>query len=99
MRIGFMGTSVFAVFALKKLLDSQHEIVYILTQPDRFVIDLTGRWDVSTDAIPSNPLVTNIRLGRFKNRTRVVIDMTSQPRNAKVNLSKNRCRLDVRVDR
>ena len=64
-----------------------------------FVIDLTGRWDVSTDAIPSNPLVTNIRLGRFKNRTRVVIDMTSQPRNAKVNLSKNRCRLDVRVDR
>ncbi len=83
-------------------LSASDEITYkhmILTQPDRFVIDLTGRWDVSTDAIPSNPLVTNIRLGRFKNRTRVVIDMTSQPRNAKVNLSKNRCRLDVRVDR
>ncbi len=83
-------------------LSASDEITYkhmILTQPDRFVIDLTGRWDVSTDAIPSNPLVTNIRLGRFKNRTRVVIDMTSQPRNARVNLSKNRCRLDVRVDR
>lgn len=83
-------------------LSASHEITYkhmILTQPDRFVIDLSGRWDVSTDAIPSNPLVTNIRLGRFKNRTRVVIDMTSQPRNARVNLSKNRCRLDVRVDR
>lgn len=83
-------------------LSASDEITYkhmILTQPDRFVIDLTGRWDVSTDAIPSNPLVTNIRLGRFKNRTRVVIDMTSQPQNARVNLSKNRCRLDVRVDR
>ena len=83
-------------------LSASDEITYkhmILTQPDRFVIDLTGRWDVSTDAIPSNPLVTNIRLGRFKNRTRVVIDMTSRPRNARVNLSKNRCRLDVRVDR
>jgi len=70
----------------------------ILTQPDRFVIDLTGSWDVSTDAIPGNPLVTNIRLGKFKNRTRVVIDMSSQPRSAKVNLSKNNRRLDVRVD-
>lgn len=83
-------------------LSASDEITYkhmILTQPDRFVIDLNGRWDVSTDAIPSNPLVTNIRLGRFKNRTRVVIDMSSQPRNARANLSKNRCRLDVRVDR
>ncbi len=36
MRIGFMGTSVFAVPALKKLLEAQeHEVVYILTQPDR----------------------------------------------------------------
>jgi len=35
MRIGFMGTSVFAVQALKKLLASEHEIVYIVTQPDR----------------------------------------------------------------
>ena len=83
-------------------LSASDEITYkhmILTQPDRFVIDLNGRWDVSTDAIPSNPLVTNIRLGRVKNRTRVVIDMSSQPRNARANLSKNRCRLDVRVDR
>ena len=35
MRIGFMGTSVFAVYALKKLLSSEHEVVYIVTQPDR----------------------------------------------------------------
>ena len=62
-------------------LSASDEITYkhmILTQPDRFVIDLTGRWDVSTDAIPSNPLVTNIRLGRFKNRTRVVIPHRGQ---------------------
>lgn len=35
MRVAFMGTSVFAVWALKRLLESQHEVVYIVTQPDR----------------------------------------------------------------
>ncbi len=35
MRVGFMGTSVFAVVALEKLLTSGHEVVYIVTQPDR----------------------------------------------------------------
>lgn len=35
MRVGFMGTSVFAVYALEKLLESAHEVVWIVTQPDR----------------------------------------------------------------
>ena len=35
MRIAFAGTPAFAASVLGKLLDAQHKIVLVLTQPDR----------------------------------------------------------------
>ena len=35
MKLVFMGTSIFAVPALQKLIDSSHEISGVITQPDR----------------------------------------------------------------
>ena len=35
MKIIFMGTPSFAVPALEMLLDSEHDVQYIFTQPDR----------------------------------------------------------------
>jgi methionyl-tRNA formyltransferase len=41
MRIIFSGTPEFAVPALQMLLDSEHEVVAVYTQPDRRASEVT----------------------------------------------------------
>ncbi|MDR2050569.1 MAG: AMIN domain-containing protein [Deltaproteobacteria bacterium] len=49
---------------------------FILSQPDRLVVDLPGRWQgIKTPAIPGNNLVKSIRIGRQGNADRLVLDM------------------------
>ncbi len=71
---------------------------FVLKEPDRVVVDLVGDWKIKAPGVPKNPLVTNVRLGKMDNRTRVVIDMNS-PARVRYTLSKDHKQLDVRVDR
>lgn len=71
---------------------------FVLKEPDRVVVDLVGDWKIKAPGVPKNPLVTNVRLGKMDNRTRVVIDM-SGPARVRYTLSKDHKQLDVRVDR
>lgn len=71
----------------------------ILTQPDRVVLDLQGKWNVHTEGIPRNVLVGNVRIGHFPEKTRVVIDLHAKPGRTRFVQSKDRKRVDVRVDR
>lgn len=72
----------------------------LLENPDRVVIDVTGSYkDLKAPGIPDNPLVTNVRLGHYDNRTRIVVDLSAKPSSCRVILSEDRDRLDIRVDR
>ncbi|MDO5537598.1 MAG: AMIN domain-containing protein, partial [Desulfovibrionaceae bacterium] len=72
----------------------------LLDNPDRLVVDITGEYpDLRAPGVPSNPLVTNVRLGKYDNRTRVVIDLKKAPGKHRIILSEDRQRIDVRVDR
>lgn len=69
-----------------------------LENPPRIAVDLMGEWIVKAPGVPKNPAVTNVRLGKLDGRTRVVIDLTGPGRIRHI-LSKDRKRLDVRIDR
>lgn len=69
-----------------------------LEDPPRVAVDLMGEWTVKAPGVPKNPAVTNVRLGKLDGRTRVVIDLTG-PGKIRHILSKDRKRLDVRIDR
>ena len=69
-----------------------------LDNPPRVAVDLMGEWTVKAPGVPKNPAVTNVRLGKLDGRTRVVIDLTGQGKIRHI-LSKDRKRLDVRIDR
>lgn len=72
----------------------------LLEKPNRVVIDVTGSYkDLKAPGIPDNPLVTNVRLGHYDNRTRIVVDLSAKPSSCRVILSEDRDRLDIRVDR
>ena len=68
-----------------------------LSGPERLVIDLDGKWQVKAPGVPKNPAVTNVRIGKSDDKTRIVIDLTGkiQP---KFTLSKDGHTLDIRLD-
>ena len=68
-----------------------------LSGPERLVIDLDGKWQVKAPGVPKNTAVTNVRLGKGDDKTRIVIDLTGklQP---KFTLSKDGRTLDIRLD-
>ena len=68
-----------------------------LSGPERLVIDLDGKWQVKAPGVPKNPAVTNVRLGKDGDKTRIVIDLAGkiQP---KFTLSKDGYTLDIRLD-
>lgn len=78
------------------VIDFKH---LVLTQPDRVVVDLQGKWDVKPAGLPKNNIISNVRFGKFPDRTRVVIDLHSAPTKTAFSLSQNHRQLDVRVDR
>lgn len=69
-----------------------------LNNPERLVIDLEGKWQVKAPGVPKNPLITNVRLGKFADKTRVVIDLSGKPAHTRYILSKDKMSLDIRVD-
>ena len=69
-----------------------------LAGPDRVVVDLEGQWQVKAPGVPKNPLVTNVRIGKSGDKTRVVIDLSGKPKKTRYTLSKDRRMLDIRVD-
>lgn len=69
-----------------------------LDNPPRVAVDLVGEWTVKAPGVPRNPAVTNVRLGKLEGRTRVVIDLSGESK-VRYILSKDRKRLDVRIDR
>lgn len=69
-----------------------------LNNPPRVAVDLVGEWTVKAPGVPRNPAVTNVRLGKLDGRTRVVIDLSGESK-VRYILSKDKKRLDVRIDR
>lgn len=69
-----------------------------LSNPERVVVDLDGQWQIKAPGVPNNPLVSNVRVGKLGDRTRVVIDLKAKPARSRFVLSKDRDTLDVRVD-
>lgn len=69
-----------------------------LNNPPRVAVDLVGEWTVKAPGVPRNPTVTNVRLGKLEGRTRVVIDLSGESK-VRYILSKDKKRLDVRIDR
>lgn len=68
-----------------------------LSGPDRLVIDLDGKWQVKAPGVPKNPAVTNVRIGKEGDKTRIVIDIAGKVQ-PKFTLSKDGHTLDIRLD-
>lgn len=68
-----------------------------LHNPERLVVDIPGKWDIKAPGIPANAAVSNIRLGKEKDKTRIVIDLKGKMRFS-VTQPKERKGLDVRFD-
>lgn len=69
-----------------------------LSNPERVVVDLEGQWQVTAPGVPGNPLVSNVRVGKMGDRTRLVIDLKEKPRSTRLVLTKDGNSLDVRLD-
>lgn len=69
-----------------------------LTNPERVVVDLEGQWQIKAPGVPKNALVSNVRIGKMADKTRVVIDLNEKPTRARFVLSKDGATLDVRLD-
>lgn len=71
-----------------------------LENPNRVVVDLDGAWQFPDKLpIPKNEMVNGIRVGKNGDKTRVVIDLKSKPRQSRVVAGQNGASIDVRVDR
>ena len=63
---------------------------FVLTNPDRLVIDLPGTWkNMKGPTVPQSRLVKNVRLGAQPAGPRIVLDMTSPPKGHKVQRAGN----------
>lgn len=68
-----------------------------LNGPERLVLDLDGKWQVKAPGVPKNSLVTNVRIGKADDKTRIVIDLSGKAK-SKFTLSKDQQTLDIRLD-
>lgn len=73
----------------------------VLENPDRVVVDLDGEWKFPPNpGIPKNDIVNSVRVGKLgDSKTRVVIDLKSKPKSARVLPAKTGDSIDVRVDK
>lgn len=51
----------------------------VLPNPDRLALDLTGAWSVTAPAVPSNRVIEKVRVGRYGENTRIVLDLKAAP--------------------
>ena len=66
--------------------------------PERILLDLDGNWKIVAPGVPKNPLVSNVRIGKYPNRTRIVVDLKEKPKNSKIVVAQDRHTIDIRVD-
>lgn len=57
-----------------------------MSNPDRLVIDLQGKWQVKAPGVPKNAAVSNVRLAKWEKTTRIVFDL--KKKNANVHWQK-----------
>ena len=50
-----------------------------LTSPDRLVIDLSGDWVIKAPGVPTNKFISNVRIGKQRDSTRIVVDLKQNP--------------------
>jgi hypothetical protein len=80
-------------------LGGDRPLVYtsmLLRDPDRFVLDLEGHWNVNIPGIPQNKLIKAIRVGRQADSTRMVVDLHSAPASCRL-IKTSPQGLDVRL--
>ena len=68
---------------------------YVLTEPDRVVLDLAGNWEVELPKVPSNRLISVARVGQHDDKTRIVFDMKNTGKVALVPLNRNALELRI----
>ncbi|WP_446424261.1 AMIN domain-containing protein [Mailhella sp.] len=68
---------------------------YVLTEPDRVVLDLAGNWEVELPKVPSNRLIAAARVGQHDDKTRLVFDMKNTGKVALVPLNRNALELRI----
>lgn len=56
----------------------------LLTGPDRYVVDLQGKWGIQLPRVPKDLWISGIRLGHHEDSTRLVFELTRTPESAKV---------------
>lgn len=50
-----------------------------LKSPDRLVLDLDGEWVIKAPGVPDNKFISNVRIGKQSDKTRIVIDLKQNP--------------------
>lgn len=71
-----------------------------LDNPDRIVVDMDGQWQFPPNpGVPKNDIVSNVRIGKNGEKTRVVIDLKEKARVVRILPSKNGDSMDIRVDK
>lgn len=67
-----------------------------LKNPERVVVDLDGAWTVKAPGVPTNKYISNIRIGKQRDKTRIVIDLRQTPENVRF-VKQGTDTLDVRI--
>ncbi len=74
--IKFSGST--AILHLQGDAPIQYKYI-VLPNPDRLALDLTGAWSVTAPAVPSNRVIEKVRVGRYGENTRIVLDLKAAP--------------------
>lgn len=91
--IKFSGST--AILHLQGDAPIQYKYI-VLPNPDRLALDLVGAWSVSAPAVPSNRVIEKVRVGRYGENTRIVLDLKAAPTKHEVVKSGDRG-IEVRV--
>lgn len=80
-------------------LDGSEPLVYKtmhLKAPERVVVDLEGQWAIKAPGVPENKYVSNVRIGKQGDKTRIVIDLRQTPQGVRY-VKRSAEELDVRI--
>ncbi|MDD2967355.1 MAG: AMIN domain-containing protein [Desulfovibrionaceae bacterium] len=58
-----------------------------MSNPERLVIDLQGKWKIKAPGVPKNSAVSNVRIAKWEKTTRIVLDL--KKKNAAVQWEKS----------
>lgn len=75
-RILFDGSA--ALLEVTTSAPAQYKM-FVLTAPDRAVLDLLEGWKIKGTNVPSNLVIKNVRVGQPAERSRIVLDLKKKP--------------------